>query len=402
MPKTELGALLISRGLLTERQLDRALERQRNFGGRLGTCLLEIGALGEEDLLAVLSEQLHAPTATREDLQDLSPEMIGLLPRSTALNCSAIPFRYSTGRIDVALVDAGDLALEDELSFSMGQRIRPHIASELRIVDALHRYYGSDIPLRFRSLLETADSRQDSPAGAANGPALSPVPAYLRPGAPNSPSSVSRRRVFSPPKFDRQAIPLTPEERAALEASRGPMPELRTSAEAVAPTEGTDHELYGQRLSDAETASQIGAALIQVLAGQFPRVLLFRVSSGHEEVTGWMSHGSDLNLDWFRHYSVGLHHATVFRTLSKGAALFTGRLESTPAHKALARCWGGSLERECLLLRVAIRGKLVCAAYVDRGDAGLSDIDLDFLKKLGSMTALAFERCILRRKLQTT
>lgn len=412
MPKTELGALLISRTLLTEEQLARALERQRSFGGRIGTCMLEIGALSEDDLLAVLSEQLDVPAATTSDLRNLSPELIGLLPKSTALNCSAVPFRQSAGGVDVALLDPGDFALEDELSFSMTKRIRPHIANELRIVDALQRYYDGDVPLRFRRLLERQGA---SSAPAAPDPPLSPVPAYLRPGAPSASLSGPRKRVFEPPKFDKQAIPLTPEERAALEASSASVtgPQARgpgttdagpPGASPASPTsdDGTSHELYGQQLSEAETASQIGTALIQMLSRQFTRVLLFRVSSGSDEVTGWMSQGPGLDLEWFRHYSVGLHHSTVFRNLSENASLFTGRLETSPAHRALARCWDGSLEHDCVVLPVSVRGKLVCAAYADRGDEGLHGINLDFLRKVGNKTALAFERCILRRKLQAT
>lgn len=405
MPKTELGALLIARALLTEEHLRRALERQRSFGGRIGTCLLEIGAVSEDDLLTVLAEQLNVPIATTSDLRELPAELIELLPASTALNCSAVPFRQSAGRVDVALLDPGDFALEDELSFSMGMRIRPHIANELRIVDALHRYYGGDVPLRFRSLLD----HQDKSSETLERPApLSSVPAYLRPGAPTA-GSGSKKRNFLPPKFDKQAIPLTAEERNALEASsesvsaHGDQAErAQHSSVSLSSDDGTSHEVYGRQLSEAETASQIGATLIQVLARQFPRVLLFRVSSGSEEVTGWMSHGREIDLEWFRHYSVGLHHSTVFRRLSEAASLFTGRLEVTPAHRALARCWDGSLEHDCVVLPVSIRGKLVCVAYADRGAEGLKGINLDFLSKVGKKTALAFERCILRRKLQAT
>ncbi len=397
MPKTELGSLLIARELLTEKQLEKALERQRSFGGRIGTCLLETGALDEDDLLGVLSDQLQVPAASAWDLEELSPELLELLPKATALNCSAVPFRQSAGRVDVALLDAGDFVLEDELSFSIGKRIRPHIANELRVVEALHRYYGGAIPLRFRSLL---DSLEVAPPPAEEGSDLSPVPAYLRPG--KSEGAPTRKPDYPPPKFDKQAIPLTPEERVALEASRVTRAQRKAdSIDLVRSPDDEDREAYGRRLSEAETASQIGAALIQFLARRFPSILLFRVSSGSEEVTGWMSHGTELNLEWFRHYSVGLHHSTVFRGLSEGAGTFLGRLEKTPAHRALARCWDGSLDHNCLLLPVSIRRRLVCVAYADTGDVELREADLESLRKVAKKTALAFERCILRRKLQT-
>lgn len=406
MPKTELGGLLISQGLLTRKQLERALERQRSFGGRIGTCLLEIGAISEDKLLGVLAEQLNVPMAPSQVLRDVPAEIIGLLPRSTALGCSAVPFGQAGGRIDVALLDPGNLALEDELSFSMGRRIRPHIANELRIVEALHRFYGGDVALRFRSLLEReiGDSKPTEPTSApqTTPSSPSPVPAYLRPGSESSGSRTSRKSVSAPPKFDKQAISLTAAERAALATTREeirPVPEPKTAPRQL--TEDS-HEVYGQHLSSAETASEIGTSLIQILARQFSRVLLFRVSSGNEDVNGWMSHGPNLDLEWFRHYSVGLHHATVFRELSEGMPVFAGRLEPTPAHRALARCWMGAIDRGCLFLPISVRGKLVCVAYADRGDDGVEDVDLDFLRRVAQKTALAFERCILRRKLQAT
>lgn len=402
MPKTELGGLLVGRGLLTKEQLAKALERQQSFGGRIGTCLLEIGALDEDDLLEALSHQLGVPAATDDELRAIPSELIELLPRSTALSCSAVPFRHVGERIDVALLDPGNFALEDELSFSMGRRIRPHIANELRIVEALHIHYGGDVPLRFRSLLDQSRAGKQGKTSRPK-PALSPVPAYLRPGAAAA-ERPSRKPTYAPPKFDKQAIPLTPDERAALAHSRDSLQLVEQPTSSAFPSDEDErsHELYGLRLSQAETASQIGAALIQFLAREFPQVLLFRVTSGNEEVTGWLSHGSGLDLEWFRHYSVALYHATVFRDLARGAEPFVGRLEPTPAHRALARCWQGSLAHDCLLLPVSIRDKLVCVAWASRGALGLQGIDLDLLQKVAEKTALAFERCILRRKLQAT
>ena len=53
-----LGELLIERGLVSSGDIAKALAFQQQFGGRLGSILVRLGALSEESLLPVLSQQL--------------------------------------------------------------------------------------------------------------------------------------------------------------------------------------------------------------------------------------------------------------------------------------------------------------------------------------------------------
>ncbi len=61
-----VGQMLIARGLVGAADLERALELQASMGGRIGSLLVRIGALSEEQLLVVLSEQLGFPLAGRD------------------------------------------------------------------------------------------------------------------------------------------------------------------------------------------------------------------------------------------------------------------------------------------------------------------------------------------------
>lgn len=56
-----LGNILISRGLINERDLTRALETQKKLGGgiRLGQILVEMGYLGQQDLEGTIREQIE-------------------------------------------------------------------------------------------------------------------------------------------------------------------------------------------------------------------------------------------------------------------------------------------------------------------------------------------------------
>jgi serine/threonine protein kinase len=54
-----LGSFLLSRGVINEEQLDKALERLHEWGGRLGDALVAIGAVPAHDIYELLSDQMR-------------------------------------------------------------------------------------------------------------------------------------------------------------------------------------------------------------------------------------------------------------------------------------------------------------------------------------------------------
>jgi general secretion pathway protein E len=68
MNQQPLGALLQEQRLITSLDLDKALAFQRQFGGRIGSILVRMGALSEDALLAVLAMQLGMTVAGGDDL----------------------------------------------------------------------------------------------------------------------------------------------------------------------------------------------------------------------------------------------------------------------------------------------------------------------------------------------
>jgi general secretion pathway protein E len=69
-----LGELLIEAGLATEADIQRALEFQTHFGGLLGAVLIRIGAVSEDNLLNILSQQLTLPIISGQKIpNDANP-----------------------------------------------------------------------------------------------------------------------------------------------------------------------------------------------------------------------------------------------------------------------------------------------------------------------------------------
>lgn len=150
----KLGQLLVERGWVSGEQLIRAIQSQRLLGGRIGTCLLEMDVVNEDQLLDTLSVQLRVPAARVEDLRGVDDEILDLVPAKLANRGLVVPFGATRTELKVATLQVRNLALLDELSFAANRRVVPHIASEVRIFEALEKYYGFEIPRRFGHLLD--------------------------------------------------------------------------------------------------------------------------------------------------------------------------------------------------------------------------------------------------------
>lgn len=80
-PKS-IGALLLERGLVTVQDLEKSLAFQRQFKGRIGSVLVRMGALSEDTLLPVLSEQLGLTLLSADQLPTNADEIIGAIRKS--------------------------------------------------------------------------------------------------------------------------------------------------------------------------------------------------------------------------------------------------------------------------------------------------------------------------------
>ncbi|TNF84816.1 MAG: hypothetical protein EP299_00360 [Acidobacteria bacterium] len=459
-----LGELLRDRGWVSNHQLDEALARQREMGGLVGTCLLELGAIQEDLLVRVLSEQLGVPAASVADLADVRPAVHGLLPRDLAARYLAVPFRKMAGRVDVALLDVRNLALHDELAFVIGKKLNIHIANEARIYEALEKYYGQEPPVRFAHLLELLNrerGRWQAPAAKkAQKPAgktvVSPAPARR----PTPPPPVARKPVppsriiahelriesGEPPKrTPEEARPVSSgtaavETRvhrtepgagaAAQPAASEPRP-APVIPEPVAPApkpvvsatetpakprpipprqmvpKGARARPSRARLTLEEVElllekvrkpDEVGRVLLDYLAQQYPRVLLFRVQKN--QITGWMGRGQSLNEARLRDYEVDFAQPSIFLNLRQGGSFFLGQLPDMPAHAKLAECWNETTPHECAVFPVRIRDRAVSYIYLDRDHRGLDGLDFTSIRRLATMAGIAFEMCIMQQKLR--
>ncbi|MHC4499758.1 MAG: hypothetical protein ACYS21_11675, partial [Planctomycetota bacterium] len=78
------GEFLISRGLLTHRELIEALNEQRDHGGRLGEVLLRLRMVRNEDITDALAQHLSMEYIRFDDIARIDTNVGRLLPESIA------------------------------------------------------------------------------------------------------------------------------------------------------------------------------------------------------------------------------------------------------------------------------------------------------------------------------
>ncbi|MBI3997381.1 MAG: Flp pilus assembly complex ATPase component TadA [Candidatus Omnitrophica bacterium] len=136
-----LGELLVERGLVTPLALERALKEQKRTGEFLGTTLVRMGAITTEQLLPVLADQIGIAYVRLTDVR-ITPEALAKVPAKFASRYTLIPLTLVDGVLQVAIPDPFDIQTLDELRLLLECDIRPVLASQREIQEAIQRHYG--------------------------------------------------------------------------------------------------------------------------------------------------------------------------------------------------------------------------------------------------------------------
>jgi type IV pilus assembly protein PilB len=136
-----LGEILLKESLITQDQLQKALDFQRANGGKLGSCLTKMGFITDDDITGVLSRQYGVPSINLK-FYEIDPNVIKLIPQDTALRYQVIPLSRVGSVLTIAMTDPTNVFAMDDIKFMTGFNVEPVVASESAIGEAITRFYG--------------------------------------------------------------------------------------------------------------------------------------------------------------------------------------------------------------------------------------------------------------------
>ena len=160
--RLKLGAMLVESGIVGQAQIDDALARQQQAGGRLGEVLVAAGLVSEDDLIHALAGQMHLSVV---DLRAVTPNpaAVGLLPRDFIVRHRLLPLRLDDdGGLVIAMTNPLDVVVIDEVRLRTKRNVVPAICAESAFDEALSIFTSKRGKLRDLESAE-GDNRPEPP-----------------------------------------------------------------------------------------------------------------------------------------------------------------------------------------------------------------------------------------------
>ncbi len=392
MPR-RLGELLIARGLLTQEQLDEALQTQLISGGHLGTSLLDLGFINERDLGESLAEIKRVNLATQETLSEIPQSVINLLPAMLAEKHLAVPLKVEDDTLHVAVVSPQKLSA---LSSRTGYRIVAWIAPEVRIYEALETYYGIARRPRYARLCKEIDDESFRKDRALTAARLRQAPA----AEAVAESTIGSDAQIDIPEADfgygtdwRTIADEFCNEDDEAQPEKSEKKKLRTTRQP--PRIEIDDVL--DRICAADYKEEVSEALLDYASQRLKTCMLLSVRSQLARI--WDCRGLKLGTETIRSLRWPVIGGSIFALLL-GRSHYRGPVPDDAACRHFYGTLRMKAPAEVLLCPIYVNDRLVAIFYGDGGADGLEGDTEPFLL-LGDKLSLAIHLLILKMKIRS-
>lgn len=154
-----IGDLLLREGLITQDQLNKALQEQRHNGTRVGYNLVKLGFVKETDLTRMLARQHKMPAVDLTKFQ-VDSRIAKLIPGELALKHNVLPLKRDGRTLTIAMSDPATMSVLDDIKFITRLDIFPVIAGEFTLRNAIEKFYSSG-EAQMENLLAEIDDDDD-------------------------------------------------------------------------------------------------------------------------------------------------------------------------------------------------------------------------------------------------
>ncbi len=139
--RIRIGDLLVEKQMISESQLQHALQEQKLTGRKLGATLVELGYVEENALLNLLSAQLAIPFVELKQFR-FDRDLVQRLPETSARRYRVMLLREDFDGLLLGMADPTDIFCLDELQRILQKNLKPAVVRESELLDILDIAYS--------------------------------------------------------------------------------------------------------------------------------------------------------------------------------------------------------------------------------------------------------------------
>jgi len=141
MVSKQLGELLIERKIITEAELHKALQIQKEKGGLIGNILVLLGFATEEQIAQALTTQYGFPYLPLKNYE-IDREIVRLIPRNVSEQYAIIAIDKVGNSLTIAMANPLNLHAIEDVELITNCKVQTFVSTQSDIKDTIKRYYG--------------------------------------------------------------------------------------------------------------------------------------------------------------------------------------------------------------------------------------------------------------------
>ena len=135
-----IGEVLVERGLINRKELERALAHQKEHGGLMGQILIQLGCVTEDEVALALTAQYGFPYLPLANYE-IDSELTALVPAQIARQYCLIPIDRIGNALTLAMADPSNLQAIEEIELLTKCVVQTFVSTPSEITKAIEKYY---------------------------------------------------------------------------------------------------------------------------------------------------------------------------------------------------------------------------------------------------------------------
>ena len=150
-----IGQILKGMGLITELDIQEALQEQKSKGGALGRILSDKGLVTDADLRVAIAKQAGMDPIDLDEVT-VTSDLLDMVPAHVAETYQVVPVEFDGKVLTLALADPQNISALDDMKFMLNVEVKGALSDTESVERAMKKYY-SDRTESMESLLGSMD-----------------------------------------------------------------------------------------------------------------------------------------------------------------------------------------------------------------------------------------------------